>query len=437
MAGEDLARDILADLMRSAWVVERARAVVYEDWSPSDPRFEASARRALQRAGILEEALASLDVGPDRGLVEGHADWIRSCAGGPHEAFGDLFVARLADWVDAHVLEYLDRGADRMRALLDEERSSLVWPASLPPPPPFEPLETPRQQPPGELRLRIGVLGDMHIGSPHADALAAAAIADLNAARAGLVVQLGDVTDRGEMHEFEAAAKLLSDVDAPFLPLMGNHDAYSMSEQRLAGRDYFRNTFGRAPDGALIESHGIRIAALDSVDHGVSPFAPFDLVTGSFLEGRGGAVVRGALSSDQHDILAEIAAPGGGPAFVFLHHPPQPFTGFPPVIFGLRDSDSGRIHATCDSGNVWGVFAGHTHRNHRGAFDGVPVQEVAAPRDFPCGYALIDVATGGYSYRFVQISDPDVLGPPYARAGSIHRRYALGAESARAYTWRK
>jgi hypothetical protein len=146
--------------------------------------------------------------------------------------------------------------------------------------------------------------------------------------------------------------------------------------------------------------------------------------------------VQGSLTHAQHDLLADLAAPGAGPAFVFLHHPPQPFTAFPPVLFGLRDADSGRLNAAVDSGNVWGVFAGHTHRNARTrVFDGVPAHEVAIPRDFPFGYALVDVTQRGYAYRFVQISDEELLRDAYGRAGAIHRRYALGSDSERFFVW--
>lgn len=217
---------------------------------------------------------------------------------------------------------------------------------------------------------------------------------------------------------------------------MGNHDAYCVSRARLAGRALFERHFGRVPDGALVEVGGVRAALLDSVEYGVSPFPPYDLVTGTFMEGRGGGSVRGSLSAAQHDILAEVAAPGSAPTFVFLHHPPQPFAGFPPVVFGLRDADTGRLHATCDSGNVWGVFAGHTHRNRAGrGFDGVPVREVAVVRDFPFGYALIDATRDGYSFAFAQISDEELVRAGYARTGAIQRRYSLGAPHERAYHW--
>jgi hypothetical protein len=439
MAAPELAPDVVSDLLRSAWIVESARASVYADWGTGEERFARSCRRARSRATVLHGALEERGVAADTELVGAHAEWIHGCAGGPRDPLGPLLLARLGDWVDAHALPYVSSGGDRMRALSDEERSTLVWPSAMPVPVELAPPDGPPPPSHGadEAGLRIAVLADLHIGAAHADALAAAAIADINASGADVVVQLGDLTDSGNRDEFEAAAALLGTLEAPLATMMGNHDVYSATEQRLAGREYFREFFGRAPDGVLLEQSGFRLAVLDSVDHEVSPFAPFDLVTGTFLEGVGGAVERGALSERQHEILAELAAPGGPPAFVFLHHPPQPFVGFPPVIFGLRDADSGRIHATCDSGNVWGVFAGHTHRNHKGAgFDAVPTQEVAAPPNFPCGYALIDAAAAGYTYHWHQISDAEALRPAVELAGPIHRRYALGAPEERAFSWR-
>jgi hypothetical protein len=225
----------------------------------------------------------------------------------------------------------------------------------------------------------------------------------------------------------------------PVTTIMGNHDVYSMKEARLSGREYYGTAFGRPPDGAIIEHKGFRFAVLDSIEHAASPFGPYDLVAGRFVdEGEGGAIVRGSLSVPQHELLADIAAPGGDPSFVFLHHPPQPFTGFPPVLFGLRDADSGRLHAVIDSGNVWGVFAGHTHRNARTRTYGtVPAQEVAIPRDYPFGYALVDVTATGYAYRFVQLSDEALLRQAYGAASDIHRRYGLGDEEARGFSWTK
>jgi 3',5'-cyclic AMP phosphodiesterase CpdA len=265
-----------------------------------------------------------------------------------------------------------------------------------------------------------------------------AAIEDLNASGAEIVIQLGDITDHGERSEFASAKEILEGLTIPYLTMMGNHDVFSLAEQRLSGREYYAEAFGREPDGLLVEHEGVHLAILDSVEHGASPFSPFDMVQGKFIDGQGGATVRGALSWPQHDILAEVAAPGAPPAFVFLHHPVQPFTGFPPILFGLREEDAGRLHATIDSGNVWGVFSGHTHRNSvTRRYGSVLALEVAIPRDFPFGYGLVDVGADGYSYRFRQLSNQTLLRDAYQTATGIHRRYGLGPPESRGFSWTK
>lgn len=434
----DLSTDILTDLMRSAWLVHAARAKVYEMWRPHDDRFDASVGRAGRQAEILEKALAERGRRPDRELVEPHAAWIVSLIGArPDETpLADIFLTRLGDWVEGHATPFLTNGADEFTRLADEEKAATVLPEVFPVAPPFERLPEVAVEPPGDVRFRFGILGDAHIGSPLAEPLVRAAIADLNASGAELVIQLGDVTDHGNASEFERAQMVFGDLQVPWITMMGNHDVWSYEEQELKGREYFERHFGRPPDGTMMEHKGVRFAVLDSAEHSASPFGPFNLVTGAFMEGRGGAIVRGSLSAPQHDILAEIATPGTSPAFIFMHHPPQPFTSFPPVLFGLRDEDSGRIHAVTDSGNVWGVFAGHTHRNAVShPFGDVPSLEIAIPRDYPFGYALVDVTESGYAYRFLQISDDELVLDAAKNIGDIQRRYGTGTDAARGFSW--
>ena len=433
------AEQIVNDLLRSTWIVERARSDVYGGWASDAHRFAESQRRSLRRADILGAELSGRGLDVDEELVGGHADWMRSLVGDTptHTVLSDMFLVRLGDWVEGHALGFVSEGAEEFKELGIAERDQVKWPDELPSPGPFEPLVTPEVQPPGEVVFRFGILGDLHIGSERAEAAASAAVDELNGSGAELVIQLGDITDQGNREEFDDAARILGKLDMPLVTMLGNHDVFSRGEGRLSGHEYYTPSFGREPDGVMLEHKGFRFAVLDSAELGASPFAPFNLLTGTFVDGPGGAVVRGALTDPQHEILAEVAAPGGAPTFMFLHHPPQPFTSFPPVIFGLRDEDSGRLHATAESGNVWGVFAGHTHRNARARHYGtVPVQEVAIPRDFPFGYALVDVAEAGYSYRFLQLSDQDLVRSMYPSATLIHRRYARGRDDEIAFSWR-
>lgn len=436
---EQIAADVTRDLLRSAWLIESSRRAVYLSWAEAQSRYLASAERAEQRAAIIEEAIDERGLRTDPGLVEAHAGWMTRLGGTrPDEvALGNFFLARLGDWVDGHCADVLREGA-RLKELGEEERAGLEFPTEMPPPPPFEPVPPIAVEPPGEVVFRFGILADLHFGSEGAEAMARAAIADLNRSGAELVVQLGDITDHGNHDEFDAAVAALDNLEMPLVTMMGNHDVYSLGEERLSGRDYYPKSFGRDPDGIIVEHRGFRFAVLDSVMHAASPYAAYNIATGEFVDGPGGAIVRGELSVPQHDLLAEVAAPGTAPAFVFLHHPPQPYTGFPPILFGLRDEDSGRLHATVDSGNVWGVFAGHTHRNARTRdFGTVPAQEVAMPRDFPYGYALVDVTERGYGYRFMQISDEELLRAAYPAAGEIHRRYGVGSPTERSFVWTK
>lgn len=433
-----LSEDIVVDLMRSAWVVERARASVYKTWEQTSAAFASSRERAQQRSALIEPWLRERERALDEDLVEPHAEWMRGVVGEAPEAvpFSELLLVRLGDWVEAHAAVFLEQGVEELKSLGEAERSAVSWPEEMPPPPPFERVPSAPAEAPGEVLFRFAILSDLHVGSVLGEASARAAVAEINGSGAELVIQLGDLTEHGNEAEFALAARVLEELEMPVETMMGNHDVYSYEEEALSGPEHYRAHFGRAPDGALIEHKGVRFAVLDSAEIGASPFAPFNIVTGGFMDGKGGAIVRGSLSVAQHEILAEVAAPQSPPAFLFLHHPPQPFTSFPPIIFGLRELDSGRLHATCDSGNVWGVFAGHTHRNAQGrAFGRVRVQEVGVPCNYPFGYAVVDVSSEGYAYRFAQLSDEELLQQGYGRASELHRRYGLGSEEARSFVW--
>ena len=98
------------------------------------------------------------------------------------------------------------------------------------------------------------------------------------------------------------------------------------------------------------------------------------------------------------------------------------------------DIESGKLHATCDSGNVWGVFCGHTHRNARTRdFDGVPATEVATTGGYPFGYGLIDILQYGYSYRFAQLSDNGLIEEMHAHTNPLLHRYGLGPQRVRSF----
>ena len=426
----------MRDILRAGWLIERARADVYRIWQQRDPRFAASAQRTTERAAVIAAGLDSSGGPPDEEFSAGHRDWMLGIVGAVPGAvaLSELLLIRFGDWVENHAGAYLGSSLARLKEIGDQEKAAVAWPAELPPAPPFEPVGSPAPAPPGDVLFRFAVLGDLHVGSPRGEIHSRAAVRDINSSGAELVVQMGDLADNGERTELERAKNVLDGLDVPYHVTIGNHDLFSASRRDLSGAASFADIFGRSLDGELFEHRGFKFAILDSAEHAVSPFPPFNLITGEFTDGGGGAVPRGALSPAQHDILAEVAGPSGGPAFLFLHHPPQPFTGFPPLVFGLKEADSGRLHAACDSGNVWGIFAGHTHRNKLSRpFGPTPVQEVAVPRDYPFGYALVDVTRHGYAFTFRQIGDQDLLHDAYAHTSSVHRRYSGGSDCDRGW----
>jgi len=70
---------------------------------------------------------------------------------------------------------------------------------------------------------------------------------------------------------------------------------------------------------------------------------------------------------------------------------------------------------TADYAKTPGVFlhhAGHTHRNRRTPLDAAPDvvhQEVAAVKEYPGGFTILRLHTGGYALNFHKSSSPEAL----------------------------
>ena len=179
MGDERMDSGLVVDLLRSAWIIESARADVYRRWGKDS---SASVRRAIRRAEIIAEGLGASGGRPDPSLVEPHSCWVRSLIGerAGQIPLGELFLARVADWVDAHAGPY-SVDPDALRELGAEEKQALTFPEEMPPPPPFDPVPVVPCEPPGKVIFRLGILSDLHFGSPTGDAHALAAIADSTA----------------------------------------------------------------------------------------------------------------------------------------------------------------------------------------------------------------------------------------------------------------
>jgi hypothetical protein len=163
----------------------------------------------------------------------------------------------------------------------------------------------------------------------------------------------------------------------------GSHDCF---------RDAF---FGAGPTWFSAEAHGLRVIGLDTYDK----------------IGSGGD--NGVLSEEQFAFLgAELDAVPEQPTLVIGHHPvtiESTVTSVPPVTFDMDPQQAARLEALYAAHP--GVFlhhAGHTHRNKRTLSTTAPdvvFQEVAAVKEYPGGFHLLRVFTGGYALNFYKFRD--------------------------------
>ena len=129
MDTEELTEDLVTDLVRSCWIVESARERLYEGWAEADAGYSDDSEMARERAGLIEKALTQRGKQPDSGLVEAHAEWMRTVAGEhPEEVpLATFFIDRLGLWVDSHLPAYVDDG-DALVSLGEKARAKLKLP---------------------------------------------------------------------------------------------------------------------------------------------------------------------------------------------------------------------------------------------------------------------------------------------------------------------
>lgn len=208
----------------------------------------------------------------------------------------------------------------------------------------------------------IGQLTDTHVVEPDTDERLyvdnnqrlATAVSMLNAESPTLdaVLATGDLVNWGRADEYEALVELLAPLDAPLLPIPGNHD----------DRDRIRASFPDMPwadaSHASWVHHidGVRIIGLDSTIPEAS----------------------GAAFDDARDEwLRRVLAPTGDtlPTILAMHHPPfvtgigwmdkSGFEGLDRLAATLADSQLDRVDR---------IVCGHFHRPMTAAIAGVTAQ---------------------------------------------------------------
>ncbi len=286
-------------------------------------------------------------------------------------------------------------------------------------------------KPDGDLLVRVATVNDVHFGEtrcgviegsdigpvlssepgerPYPETMNYAAVAEIAAIDASVVVAKGDLTTTGAQEEYDAFMACYGDAFGERLVhVRGNHDAYH------------RDVAPEGPTERVLA--GVTLAVLDTV-------IPRHTT--------------GQVTQDQLDWLDELAARTAQPVLVFGHH-----HNWSPVskqrepgYFGINPEDSEKlIEVFARRPNLVGYFAGHTHRNRVRlvpATGNVPWAEVGATKDYPGAWAEYRVFEGGILQVMHRISAPEALDwtdRTRATYGGLYPQYSFGEMKDRCFT---
>ena len=273
------------------------------------------------------------------------------------------------------------------------------------------------QPPPGAHVMTIALTNDLHLGEtvaglattqqgielppgirqlegqpPYPEVMAAAMVREAHERGARHLLVAGDVSAEAKAVDVEKAKSYLDSFDGDYLVARGNHDRVHTGQP-----DTFKATFfGDGPTWQVARIGQLRILGLDTYDK----------------VGNGGD--NGVLSAEQLSFVrAELARDPDRPTLVFGHHPvslESSATTTEPIIFDLDQQQARQLEALyAKSPGVFLHHAGHTHRNKRTIAPGAPgvvFQEVAATKEYPGGFMLLRLHTGGYALNHYKLRDP-------------------------------
>ncbi len=247
-------------------------------------------------------------------------------------------------------------------------------------------------------------------GEPPYPEVMARALADEARARGGhILLAAGDVTGEASTMETTAAKSFLDrfgSLGSDYLVARGNHDRPHTGDKSGSCRpvpsppgyhDCFADAFfPTGPTWFSNEIGGLRIIGLDTYDK----------------IGNGGD--NGIMSAPQFGFVRDtLAAAPEQPTIVFGHHPvtlESSSTTVVPVIFDLDQTQARELEALyAASPGVFLHHAAHTHRNKLTVSAGAPnvvFQEVAAVKEYPGGFHLLRVHSGGYALNFYKFRSP-------------------------------
>ncbi|MBP7936767.1 MAG: metallophosphoesterase family protein [Phycisphaerae bacterium] len=244
-----------------------------------------------------------------------------------------------------------------------------------------------------------------------------AAIDEINARGAAFTIIKGDLTDGSTANEFPQARQLFDRLTRPYRVVHGNHDAAAP----------FLQTFGLAKPWYSFNHQDIHLVILDT-EPMVNDKDP-------------------VLDAELNWLARDLRDHADRWTFVLLHRPILPKlerasgealteellqlgSGLLGKIYGSGaahtiDLATGKTPSVSPNaarklapllrahGRIAGVFAGHLHRNYVGYWPeetgNLPYVETASTKEYPCGYAITRVFTGGYMQSYHTPRDPQCL----------------------------
>lgn len=171
------------------------------------------------------------------------------------------------------------------------------------------------------------------------NAMLAKAVTSLNAEdpQPDAIVGTGDLTNEGTPEQYEQLAQLVAELDAPFFPMVGNHDDRALMKQTFPDLGWANAEHA----SWVIDFEAVTLIGLDSLKPGVN----------------------GAAFDDERQAWLESAlAAAGQPVILALHHPP-----FTTGIAWMDEQGFANVHdlqrvISEHSSQIIRILSGHFHR---------------------------------------------------------------------------
>ncbi|MGZ4708349.1 MAG: metallophosphoesterase family protein [Acidimicrobiales bacterium] len=279
--------------------------------------------------------------------------------------------------------------------------------------------------PPGRELFRFATISDLHLGERHFGYLgtiverpqpaepyswraAQAAVDELGAWGAELLIVKGDITVDARADDWEDFGRIVAGAGLPVMATPGNHDRVTKVAVPT-WRRWISGVHTVRPGSPIPAADGLALAGFDS--------SALDTVQVRDVPGLRIVLVDTTVHGHRHgqvapyvDEIADAARAADGPVLVALHHQlmTTPLPTYIPVGID-RDQSQAFLDRLVAANPAALVTSGHTHRHRRRRHGPVVVTEVGSPKDFPGTWAGYVVHEGGIRQVVRRIARPDVL----------------------------